>query len=787
MGRGWAPRWGRVAVAASSVFVGAGCGLALWVVSAPHPAPLLAASPSKAVLVMDRAGDLLRFHPAPGGVRAIPVGVGETPPYLVEAVLAAEDGRFFHHPGVDPLAVVRAAWQNLTTGRVVSGASTVTMQLARLLQPRPRAWAAKLAQVRLALRLELALSKEEILAAYLSRVPMGHQVVGFAAASWLYLGKPLPRLSPAEAALLAAIPRAPSRLNPWKDLPALRARRDAVLARMRARGALDEPSYRAALEEPVVLADRPRRWEAPHLVKRALAEAPPAAKGGRLVTTLHRPLQQRVERIVERALGELAEHGVKHMAVAVLDVPRGEWLALEGSGGFAQLHGGQLDGTRTPRQPGSALKPFTYAVAFDAGWGPADLLADLPAAFPWREGTWTPRNYDGRFRGPLRAREALACSVNIPAARLLARLGPGALLAVLQRAGLSTLSEPAEKYGLGLTLGAGEVRLDELTNAYAALLRGGVWRPAHSWRRVEDANGRVLARSAVGQARQLFTPEAAAQVVDILADPQARAAAFGEWSVLRLPFAAAVKTGTSEGFRDNWCVGGTAEVVVGVWCGDFQRVPMGNLSGVTGAGGVWREVMLVWAELFHPREDLRDAPTLLAPPPTLVRRRVCALSGLAPTQACPVTVEELLRRKAASLPPCHWHRRTADGRGVVHWPARYRAWAAELGLTKGEPGGGQAPSVARREEDSSLQVLSPAHGDAYVVSPELPRTYQTLELRCAVPARVTEVTWLVNGVPLARAASPFTVSWVVQPGEHRFQVQAGQLRSKPVVITVYGR
>lgn len=778
--RRWAMRWVMGTVA------GLGGLWVAWIATAPDPAPLLASYPPAALEVVDRHGQRLRLGCAPGGTRAIPVAPDEVPPYLLAAVLAAEDRHFFFHPGIDPVAVVRALKQNLLAGRVVSGASTITMQLARLLQPRPRSWAAKAAQVRLALRLELSLSKREILAAYLSRVPMGNRAVGYGAGALVYLGKPLRHLSPAEAALLAVIPRAPSRLNPWAAGDRLLAHRNAVLARMHQHGWLAESSYRAAVAEPLVLAARPLEWRAPHFVARALAEARPVGEARRLVTTLDGELQRRVEVIVERALAQLGKHGVRHLAVAVLDVGRGEWLALEGSGGFYKAPGGQLDGTRLPRQPGSALKPFTYAAAFERGWSPADMLADLPAVFPWRDGTWTPRNYDGRFRGPLRAREALGCSVNVPAVRLLAAVGPEVLLDLLRRAGISTLRGSAEAYGLGLTLGAGEVRLDELTNAYAALLRGGQWRPARAWRRLEGTDGGILATPPHAEPRPVCTPEAAAQVVDILADPQARAFAFGEWSVLRLPFAAAVKTGTSEGFRDNWCVGGTGEVVVGVWCGDFHRSPMGNLSGVSGAGAVWRQVMLAWAELAHPGEDLSGAETLPPPPPTLVRSRVCAISGLRPTAACPATVDELLHRDAPPRPACDWHQRTADGGAVVRWPAPFFGWAVEAGLVDERRPAGEA-HLATWSGDPRPRILSPAHGDAFVLSPELPRAYQTLLLRCAVPSPVDEVTWLVNGRAVATVGAPFSTPWVLQPGVHRIEAQTGPLRSAPAVITVYGR
>ncbi|MGV8041192.1 MAG: penicillin-binding protein 1C [Thermoanaerobaculaceae bacterium] len=759
-----------------------GCLVA--VLLSPLPSSLSPTSPPT-IAFLDRHGGLLRLDPDADGVRRLPADPDRVSQHLVHAVLAAEDRRFFHHPGVDPLALARAAWHDVRARRVVSGGSTLTMQLARLIDPRPRTLGAKLAQMALAARLEWAYDKREILAAYLSRAPMGNRIEGFEAGARVYLGKPAAQLSPAEAALLAAVPRAPSRDNPWRDLDALRARRDAVLGRMHALGWLDATSLRASQGEPVVLAADPLRFAAPHFLARVEAELGPVEPGAtRVVTTLEPALQARVERIVARHLEDLAASGVRSMAVVVADLERGEWLAWEGSGGFWSAPDGQVDGARALRQPGSALKPFTYAAAFDQGLSPASVLADIPASFTWAAGTWTPRNYDQRFHGPLTARQALACSVNVPAARALQHVGPQALLDLLRRAGVSTLGESAERWGLGLTLGAGEVRLSELAAAFGALLRGGELVRPVAWRAVTDAEGRLLRRPERPTPARVCSPEAAAQVVDVLADPEARAPAFGLWSVLRLPFAAAVKTGTSEGFRDNWCVGGTRDVVVGVWAGNFDRSPMGNVSGIAGAGAVWREVMLAWAEAERPGVDLSTRDTLGPRPASLREVEVCALSGLEPSPSCPRVVRELLRGEQAPGRACDWHARAAGGRVVVRWPALYRDWAAGEGLLA--PDTLLADSTPSRR-DEVLAVLAPADGDAFVLSPDLPRRFQSLELRCAVPGAPVEVTWLVDGEPLAHVGSPFAARWELTPGQHRFEVVAGDARSRPVVVSVFGR
>jgi penicillin-binding protein 1C len=761
----------------------------------PDPRAMLARGPVPAVTVTDRYGALLRLVPDCAGERFLPVDLERVSPHLIAAVLAAEDRRFFAHPGVDPLAIARSALQNLRARRVVSGGSTLTMQLARLLEPRPRSLGAKLAQAALALRLEAALTKREILAAYLERAPMGNRIVGFEAAAAAYLGKPCAQLSPAEAALLAAIPRAPSAANPWSDGDLLRRRRNGILTRMARHGALDHVTYLAACTEPVVLAADPFRYPAPHFLARLDDELADGTRGAaRVVSTLDPELQRCVEGIVRRHLAELAGHGVGHMAAVVLDVERDEWLAIEGSGGFWDLPGGQIDGSRAARQPGSALKPFTYATAFDGRISPATVLPDVPYAFTWSSGTWTPRNYDDRYHGPLRARAALGSSVNVPAAFTLAEVGPAALLGTLHAAGLTTLNRTPEHYGLGLTLGGGEVRLDELTAAYAALLRGGGWRKPTAVRARLDAAGHELpAPTAVP--RRVCSPAAAAQVVDILADPEARAPAFGVWSVLRLPFRAAVKTGTSEGFRDNWCLGGTREVAVGVWCGNFDRAAMGNVSGVAGAGSAWREIMLAWAELAHSGEDLTTAETLAPLPPELARVKVCALSGLVPGPDCPATVGELLLAAQRPRAVCNWHARDVAGRTVVAWPPLYRDWAARQGLVSEgaviAATAAVAPPAVRGTVDptrgAAIAVAAPADGDAFVLSPELPRRFQSLELRCAVAGAPAEVVWFVDGREHARAAAPYAASWPLSPGEHRIQAQTGTRRSALVRVTVYGR
>jgi penicillin-binding protein 1C len=305
-------------------------------------------------------------------------------------------------------------------------------------------------------------------------------------------------------------------------------------------------------------------------------------------------LQLEIEGILESQRASLRRHGAANVSIVVLDNARSEWVAWEGSGDYSDAqHGGAINGPLVPRQPGSALKPFTYALAFEEGRSPATVLPDIPSTFPTAQPgiLYSPRNYDGRYRGPLLARRALAGSENVPAVALASQLGVPLLVRFLTRAGLTTFQKNAAYYGLGVTLGNAEVRLDELAAAYAAFARGGIWREPSFVR--ADSNG--------SPERRLVSPRTAFWITDILSDADARAFIFGRGGDLEFPFPVAVKTGTSQAYHDNWTIGYTREVTVGVWVGNFDRTPLRDSSGVTGAGPIFHAVMLAAERrLGHP-------------------------------------------------------------------------------------------------------------------------------------------------------------------------------------------
>jgi len=653
---------------------------AAWVRLGPLPDALLDTDGRGSIVVVDRHGEVLYERRSAAGTRGVSLSADALPQWLVRATLAAEDIRFTSHPGIDPIAISRAAWQNVRAGRVVQGGSTISQQVAKLLlarRPGPRGrrgWAAKAREAIVALRLEHRLSKTEILALYLSFAPYGNQIEGAERAALAYFGRGTSTLTAAESAFLASLPQQPSRYNPWRDPAAARGRQQRILGTMRERGWIDAEAFLVARAETVRLHREATAAVAPHFVERVLRAPDVAGAGGqtarRVETTLDAALQRTVHGIIDARRAELEEHRAANIAVAVLDNRTSEWLVWEGSGNYLDTeHGGTIDGVLTPRQPGSALKPFTYATAFERGYHPGQVLADVPSQFPTAEPgiLYSPRNYDGQFRGPLAVRAALAGSENVPAVAVASDVGAPAILRLLRRAGMSTLENNAAHYGLGITLGNAEVRLSELVAAYAALARGGVLVQPRSIRAIDDAA--VVA----SEVERLVAERTAFWITDILADNDARAYIFGRGGPLEFPFPVAAKTGTSQSYHDNWAIGYTREVTVGVWVGNFDRTPLVSSSGVTGAGPIFHDVMLAAVERVRGGLPIGDMTPIATPTADVERRTLCALSGLTPNSACPRRVTEWLP-VGESTADCTWHRH-ADAGVLTVWPQADEAWA----------------------------------------------------------------------------------------------------------------
>jgi penicillin-binding protein 1C len=720
-------------------------GAAIWI-SLPLPPGLLAPASRPAVTITDRAGLALRAIRAADGSLVRWVPLAEIDPDLIAAFLAAEDRRFFDHGALDARAVARALAANLRAGRVVSGASTITMQLARLLNPIPRTWLGKVEQALWATRLEHRLDKQAILEQYLNRVPLGQGAVGVEAGAALYAGASAREVSLGQAAMLAGLAHAPSSDNPLVAPGRARARRGLVLRRLIERGyASAEAAERAALE-PLLAHPAGVGFLAPHFTTqllRAAEDSAGARAGGVWRTSLDLALQERIEAEVRHTVELLRAQGGEHAAAVVLDNPTGEILAWVGSPDFWADTAGQVDMVSSARQPGSALKPFLYGLAFDRGYTPASVLPDIPHVYQTATGPYSPRNYDRRFHGPVRAREALGSSFNLPAVELADRLSVGSLLATLHQAGFGSLDRSPEYYGLGLALGNGDVTLLELANGYRALANGGRWRP---YRWVPAAAGEPPAPG-----RRVMSELAAALVLDVLSDPVARVPGFGLDTPLDFPFPAAAKTGTSRHFTDNWAVGVTGRFTVAVWVGNFSGRPMDGVSGVSGAGPLLHRAVLAVADRYAPG-TLPSPRELGAVPVT-----ICRVSGALAGPHCPTTIEWVQPGRAPSH-RCDWH----DAEGV-RLPAEYADWAGQAsGAAPVRP----VPASSSSDSTDRFRIVAPRDGDRYAVPPGVDARYATVALR-AGGAGSTSVRWFVDGRPVRGGR------WALEAGTHVVRAEGG--------------
>ncbi|MGD8394149.1 MAG: penicillin-binding protein 1C [Candidatus Eiseniibacteriota bacterium] len=774
------------------------------------------------LIITDVRGGLLR-EIAPDA-RALPVSLDDVPPIAIEALIAAEDRRFRDHPGIDVRAVARAAWQNLRHGAVTSGASTITMQVARLLRPARRAGRRsltdKLAEAALALRLEHRLQKRRILELWLALAPFGNRTRGIEAAARLYFGKRAGDLTAAEATFLVGLPQGPGHLDPFRHPERARARHRRVLGAMVACGALDATDRDRLLALPLRLEDPRRSFRAPHLVEQVLRDldgATAAAASARPVevrTTLDPELQATIEGLVRAHLARLESCNVHNAAVLVVENAAGRVLAHVGSADFWDARiDGQVDGTRMLRQPGSALKPFTYALALASRrHTPATILADLDDDLPGLRGALVPVNYDGEHHGPVPLRQALASSYNIPPVRLVRELGVERLLRALGAAGFESLDRTAEHYGSGLTLGNGEVRLSELVRAYAGLARGGSLPELRRIAWLRTAAGDTV-RATPGTARPMgIEPAVAHLITDILSDPVARAPAFGRDGPLELPFPCAVKTGTTKDYRDNWAIGYTPRHTVGVWVGNFDGTPMRRVSGVSGAG-----------PLFHAVMTLLGSGGEFERPPGIETHTVCAASGALPGPWCPGRRSEQFLAGTVPVETCSVHqmialdvrtgerataatpRQQVEERLFTVHPPLFHAWMHAHGMPlppgegRGTPGVARTPGRATLPVEPGLAVLDPPSGTRFQIDPRLRPEYQRVLLRAAVPPGLRHVAWCIDGRAIGTEGTPaFTsgsaplASWQLAPGRHRLELRATRLtgervRSAPAFVLVTGK
>lgn len=647
------------------------------------------ASTFETTRIYDRNGNLLYEVLDPNAGRRTYVTLDKISPYLVAATIATEDKNYYSHPGFDPMAILRAFWQNYQGGETVSGASTITQQLARslLLSPQERTQQTYMRKVRealLAAEITRRYTKDEILELYLNEFYYGYLAYGVEAASETYFGIPASQLTLGQASLLAGLPQAPSIYDVYNNWQVTRQRQQQVLTLM----------YEASNEQGCIyVSNNPQRicvgnqeavnaylelenyqfkqpdvqMRYPHWVNyvRSLLEAqfdPQTIyrSGFSVYTTLDPGLQDKAEEIVKQQVEALAANNAQSGALVAIRPSTGEILAMVGSVDFYnEAIDGQVNMATSPtRQPGSSIKPITYLAAFEKGWTAATLLWDVPSEFPPSgdptdpSPPYKPVDYDGRYHGPVTVRSALANSYNIPAVKTLQFVGiyddpntsqEDGMLAMARRLGLTSLTRP--DYGLSLTLGGGEVSLLEMTGVYSVLANGGRRVPPVAISRILDYSGNVIYQYQPPAGEQVIRPEHAYIISSILSDNAARTPAFGPDSVLKLSFPAAVKTGTSNDFRDNWTLGYTPDVAVGVWVGNPDYTPMQNTTGLTGAAPIWAEFMPIAIQQLT-----GGSPSPFFRPAGIVDRVICSVSGAEPSEWCPNQRSEIFASDQPPLP-----------------------------------------------------------------------------------------------------------------------------------------
>lgn len=678
------------------------------------------------------------------------IKIDSLPKYLINAVVASEDSSFWTNPGFDLLAMLRAFRQNLTAGRVVSGASTISQQLVRQAFANSRfVVLRKIREVLAATQLTLFYPKKTILEMYLNQVYFGAQSYGIEAASESYFGKQSTNLSLAESSLLVGLISSPEFRNPITNLPEAIKYQHLVLERMVAQHYLSEDEANNAKAEKLTFISPDVAIKAPHFVHMVLNQLPTlkidTEQNLKIYTSLDYPVYELSREIASFWVEQLKEkHDLTNAAVVLLDNQSGEILSLLGGiNYFDASNSGEVNMATAQRQPGSALKPITYATGFMQNLTPATVIYDIPKVFRTQKNEgFKPQNYDGRYHGMVLARTALASSLNLPAVEVLSQVGLPAFFQTSQALGITSFTD-TKNLDLAVTLGGGAISLLELSNAYAAIARGGNFLPTHSINRITTDFGFELYKHTKPKTKLVFGQNSAQisyLISDILADPKARMLTFGEKNPLVMDHTAAVKTGTTSDWHDNWTVGYTPDFTVGVWVGNPDNHPMRQITGVVGAAPIWNQFF---------SEFLKTKPKQnFARPEGLVDVEICTFDGKLPNNSCPNrTVEKFIigtEPKEITAYP--------------NYPPEVYSWAMTEGLID--------PKQKTAISSAPVAITFPVYGAVFQTAPQIVNRESVVFQINVIPGTQI-VSWYVDD-KLAGEATKFPFSWNWKPvaGKH---------------------
>ncbi len=765
-------RWTRRAVIASTALL-ALFAVFNWIVF-PLPKQLLSRPSSTFVYSGD--GRLLNCFTSSDRFWRKPVKLSQISPLMIKTVLLSEDRWFYWHPGFNPISLGEAALDNLRAGKIVRGGSTLTMQIARMIEPKDRTVGNKLIEIFRAVQLEVSYSKEELLEVYFNLAPYGGNIEGIGAASYLYFGKSPDQLSLSEIAILTALPNSPTQLRPDRDLPACAANREKVLVRMLHAGLIKRPEFAQALREEIPTSRVTPVVAAPHFCQYMAGLHPDQPE---IHSTLDYSIQITCERLAANYQNILAAKGIHNLAVVVIDNKTDQLRAMIGSADFADTdHQGQVNGAVAPRSPGSALKPFVYALGFDRGIiSPQLKVEDLPVNYSG----YSPVNYDEKYHGVVSVFEALVQSLNVPAVNLTSKVGIQQLYDLLKNGGLSTLNRKPMQYGLPLILGSCEVTLLDLCNLYSALAQGGVSQPL-----------RMLEGQKPGPPTRLVSPEAGWLVSDILTDLK-RPDLPGSWEFTADIPKVAWKTGTSYGRKDAWAIGYDPDFTIGVWTGNFSA------EGSIAIVGAETSAPLMFDIFSAIQPDGNDSWFKM--PPGIDQRTVCATSGQVNTEACPDAINEYYIVGVSPSTRCTVHKSilvdTKTGyevcRGcmvpgrckemtVEDWPPRLASWLAQSGIVNREPP--HNPDCRGELAGDGPVIVSPERDAVYSLRASVPKQFQHILFKASLPLDSREAHWFVDGQLIASAPSDSSVFYLPDKGSHHILCVDSYGRSTSVNIRV---
>lgn len=704
--------------------------------------------------IFDRNGRLLREVLSKDYKTSVWVSLNKMSPDMIKATILREDKRFFLHYGVDLYALIRAFYENIRNRKIISGGSTITMQVAKMaLNLKKRNILTKILEVIYALKLELHLNKPEILEIYFNRTPYGNQTYGVEAASNFYFRKSAEQLSLGESCILSAIPTSPTRLNPYINSDLVLEQKKNLLKLLLEQNIVDSLRFFCAMKESLNIVTKNINFEAPHFIDFLLNEfdkykVPNCSK---ITSTIDLNLQENLEKLTFTSIKSLRSYNVNQGAVLVMNSETGEILVMVGSKDYFDTKEGQVNGCLALRQPGSSIKPLLYILGLTYGIPVSVVLPDSVLEFRLPDGTlFAPRNYGNKYHGPTRAREALGSSFNVPTVYLLQKIGVQQFYNFLKDLNFHNLKQKTSFYGLSLALGAAEANLLEMVQAYRAIANGGIWTgertiltslsspltslSENSHRHCEPSPirmGEAWQSHYFSNSKRVFSKESAYIITDILSDNASRLKAFGEDSPLNLPFPCACKTGTSKNFRDNWCIGFTKKYVVGVWVGNFDGSPMAGISGISGAAPLFRDIMIELHKNEYPQE--------FEEPPSLIHLKICGKTGKVASNNCQNLIEEIFIPGTEPRDTCNFAHES------IH--------QSLMDNTK-----------------KDFQIINPKQEDIYKIDPQVSYKVQSITFKVhSEQAKIEHVTFKLNNKILCTKSYPFEYYWHPKPGEYKLE------------------